>query len=139
MTRMGRKPQGAALVDPLYGSEHAKARLKLFLQTLAGEVSVGEACTQLGICESRFYHQRQAWLYESLALLEPRPAGRPRQEEPTPTPEEVAVLRARVQQLEARAAAVESEAHLVRILPHVVARASALKKTTQPPSLHRPR
>ncbi len=50
MTRLGRKPQGAVLVDPLSGSEHAKARLKAFLATLSGELSVEEACLQLGIC-----------------------------------------------------------------------------------------
>ncbi len=133
MTRTGRPPQGVALVDPLYGSDHAKTRLKLFLQTLSGEVSVGEACAQLGIGESRFYDQRQAWLHQSLALLEPRPAGRPRAEEPAPTPEEVASLRQRVAQLEARAATVEAQAELARTLPHVVAHAEALKKTTPHP------
>ena len=44
MTRLGRKPQGAGLVTPLAGSEHAKRRLILFLQTLSGRCSVGEAC-----------------------------------------------------------------------------------------------
>ena len=37
MTRLGRKPQGSELVDTLVGSQHAKARLKAFLETLSGE------------------------------------------------------------------------------------------------------
>jgi hypothetical protein len=77
MTRLGRKPQGAGLVTPLPGSAHAKRRLTLFLQTLSGQCSVGEACAELGIGESRFFAQRAAWLEQSLALLEPRTAGRP--------------------------------------------------------------
>jgi len=139
MTRIGRKPQGAALVERLLGSEHAKARLKLFLQTLAGERTVEEACAQLGICASRFFDQRTAWLHESLALLEPRAAGRPRQADPLPSPAELTALRERVAELEARAAAVEAQAELARTLPHVVARASAPKKTKPHPARKHPR
>lgn len=130
MTRIGRKPQGAELVEALYGSDHAKARLKLFLQTISGEVSVGDACRQLGICESRFYDQRNAWLHDSLGHLEPRAPGRPRKEEPALSPEEAAALRRRVAELEARSAAVEVQAELARTLPHVIARAATVKKTT---------
>jgi hypothetical protein len=42
MTRLGRKPQGTELVDSLAGSQHAKTRLKAFLETLSGEASVEE-------------------------------------------------------------------------------------------------
>lgn len=129
MTRLGRKPQGTELVDTLVGSQHAKARLKAFLETLSGEVSVDEMCQQLGICQSRFFEQRTEWLHDSIGLLEPRAAGRPRKEEPTISVEEAQLLRQRVQELEARAAAVEVQAELVRTLPHVVARAAAPKKT----------
>ena len=129
MTRLGRKPQGAGLVNALVGSEHAKARLKAFLDTLSGETSVEEACQQLGICQSRFFEQRTAWLHDAIGLLEPRAAGRPRKEEPAISAEEARALRQRVQELEARAAAVEVQADLIRTLPHVVARATALKKT----------
>ncbi len=129
MTRLGRKPQGAELVDTLAGSQHAKSRLKAFLETLSGEVSVDEVCQQLGISQSRFFEQRTAWLHESIGLLEPRTPGRPRKEEPALSAEEVRLLRQRMQELTARAAAVEVQAELVRTLPHVVARAMAPKKT----------
>jgi len=137
MTRLGRKPQGAELVDMLVGSEHAKARLKAFLETLSGEVSVEDVCQQLGICQSRFFEQRTEWLHDSIELLEPRAAGRPRKEEPAISVEEAQSLQQRVQELEARAAAVEVQADLIRTLPHVVARATALKKTSSRP-LRRP-
>src|SRR5271166_3424294 len=106
MSRVGRKPQGAELVDTLGGSEHAKARLKAFLETLSGELTVDEACEQLGICASRFFDQRNAWLHGSLELLEPRLPGRPRKAEP---PEEVEQLRKRVQELETRVVVAETQ------------------------------
>lgn len=129
MTHLGRKPQGVGLVSPLLGSEHAKQRMTWFLETLSGECSVGEACTALGICASRFYDQRSEWLKGALALLEPHPAGRPPKSEPSVLPEEVQALRQRVRELEARAAAAEVQAELARTLPHVVGRAGAGKKT----------
>lgn len=129
MSRLGRKPQGVGLVTLLAGSQHAKQRMTWFLQTLRGECRVGEACAALGICESRFYDQRSEWLQAALALLEPRSPGRPAKPEPTASPDEVQALRQRVQELEARAAAVEVQAELARTLPHVIGRRPG-KKTT---------
>ena len=133
MSRLGRKPQGAALAAPLEGSEHAKQRLKLFLQTLSGQCSVGEACAELDICESRFYDQRAEWLKGSLQLLEPRSPGRPPKPEPPPALDEVESLRERVRELEARAAAVEVQAELASALPHVIHQLRLGKKTTRSP------
>jgi hypothetical protein len=133
MTRLGRKPQGPELVDALAGSSHAKARLKAFLQTLSGEVSVEGACQRLGLCQSRFFELRTAWLHGSIDLLEPRLPGRPRKAEPSVPAEEVDELRQRAQELESRAAAVEAQAELIRALPHVMARAGAPKKTSLRP------
>lgn len=132
MAPLGRKPRGAQAVDSLVASDHAKARLKAFLETLFGEISVDEACQRLGICQSRFFDQRNDWLHESVRLLEPRVAGRPRQTEPRHSAAEVQTLRESVQELRARAAAVEVQAELVRTLPHVVARATVPKKTSTP-------
>jgi transposase-like protein len=139
MTRLGRKPQRTELVDTLVGSQHAKSRLKAFLETLSGEVSVDAVCQELGICQSRFFEQRTAWLHDSLDLLEPRVPGRPRKAEPTISADEARLLRQRVQELEARAAAVEVQAELVRTLPHVVARAAAPKKTPSRALRNRPK
>jgi hypothetical protein len=130
MTRHGRKPQGAGLVTPLTGSEHAKQRLTLFLQTLSGQCSVPEACAQLGIGPSRFFAQRSAWLQQSLAILEPRSPGRPPNPESSPAGDDVRQLQDRLRRLEARSAAVEVQAELASLLPHVVQRSRAGKKTT---------
>jgi hypothetical protein len=130
MAKVGRKPQGAALVNPLAGSEHAKRRLALFLQTLSGQCGVAEACAELGIGESRFFAQRAAWLQQSLELLEPLAPGRPPKPEPTPAGEDLRRLQTRVRQLEARSAAVEVQAELAGLLPHVLRRRRPGKKTT---------
>jgi len=120
MSRLGRKPQGVALVEPLDGSEHAKRRMTLFLETLAGQRSVVAACAELNLCESRFYSQRAAWLQESLGLLEPRSPGRPCKDEPSLAPEEAQSLRARVLELEAQLAAAQVQAELASVFPHVI-------------------
>jgi hypothetical protein len=133
MSRLGRKPQGVGLVEPLEGSDHAKRRMMWFLETLSGERGVLEACAALDICESRFHAQRAAWLQESLALLEPRSPGRPPKPEPSAGPAEVASLRKQLQELEARAVAGEVQAELASVLPHVIQRLSPGKKTTRQP------
>ncbi len=132
MGRLGRRPQGAGLVELLSGSKHAKRRMMWFLKTLAGEQSVVEACAELGIGESRFFAQRAGWLQEALALLEPRSAGRPAKAEPLISASEVQSLRTRVRELEARAAAAEVQAELARTLPHVLHRLRPGKKTESP-------
>lgn len=86
----GRKPQGIEQVELLPGSTVAKQRLEVFLANLAGQLSVAEACAQLGLHESRFFELRKRWLEESVELLEPQQPGRPvgtgRAPETTPGP-----------------------------------------------------
>lgn len=130
MMRMGRKPDPAALVAALPGSDPTKRRLVLFLETLSGRRSVGEACAELDLCESRFYAQRAEWLEASVTLLEPGAPGRPAKRDPAPDPAELQALRARVQQLEARLAAAEVRSELACLLPRVAASALSGKKTT---------
>jgi transposase-like protein len=110
MARVGRKPQGWKLIDRLSGDEDSKARLKAFLETMAGECTVPEACEGLGIKQSRFFVLRNDWLQEALGLLAPKPTGRPRKA----PPEEPAVLelRQQVHQLEQQLLAAELRARL---------------------------
>ena len=79
MTRRGRKPTGAQLVERLEGSEHAKSRLRIILETLSGRRTISEACELLGIQESMFHKTRAQVLQAALGRLEPRPLGRPPQ------------------------------------------------------------
>ena len=87
MARLGRKPQGVGLVAPLAGSKHAKQRMTWFLQTLAGECSVGEACAALGIASRGSMTSGARGCRSRWRLLEPRSPGRPAKPEPTVLPE----------------------------------------------------
>ena len=73
----GRTPSGPEYVDRLSGSETAKERLKVVLETMTGTVRVHEACDRLAICEQRFHQLRQHVMEAALAALEPRSPGRP--------------------------------------------------------------
>ena len=73
----GRPPLGAEIVDRLEGSSQAKCRLRLILRTLAGEMTIPQACQELGIGPSRFHDLRNDILQDMLESLEGRPRGRP--------------------------------------------------------------
>jgi hypothetical protein len=135
MSQVGRKPQGSGLIAPLAGSDHAKRRMTLFLQTLSGQTTISAACGELKICPSRFFAHRAGWLQEALALLEPRSAGRPPKQSPEIDATEVSQLAEQIRQLETRVVAAEVESLLAAALPHVIHRARSLKKTNGRDSL----
>jgi transposase-like protein len=128
----GRRPAGPEYVDRLDGSDLAKERLKIVLQTLAGQCRVTEACQQLGICEQRFHQIREEALTAALAGLEPQPAGRPAAVM-APTVVEQQALQAQLEHLEVelRAAQAREEIALTlpRRLPATPAEPEAQKKT----------
>jgi hypothetical protein len=79
----GRRPAGPECVEHLAGSQQAKERLQVVLETLAGTCRVQEVCQRLGLSEPRFHQLRQQVLEAALERLEPRPAGRkPAPDEP---------------------------------------------------------
>lgn len=104
---MSRPPEGVGHVERLDGPEDLKRRLRVLLDTLAGRVSVAQACEELGVSESRLHELRRQALTGALGALMPKPAGRPAAAETT-TPREKE-LEARVQELE-----VDLQAALVR-------------------------
>jgi hypothetical protein len=118
MTRRGRKPQGAQLVDRLEGSEHAKLRLKVILETLAGRQTIPEACHELGIQESMFHRVRSEVLQTALGRLEPRPIGRPTLA-PSPQDQHAAELEEEILGLQAKLRAAEIRRELAEKLPGV--------------------
>lgn len=75
----GRPPSGPSLADKVEGSEQAKERLKVILQTISGEISIPDACRQLGLSEARFHELRQEWMQAACTALEPKPMGRPKE------------------------------------------------------------
>jgi hypothetical protein len=126
----GRRPTGPEYVDKLNGSNPSKQRLRVILQTLAGELSVQEACTILGIKEVRFHQLRQRALQSSLEALEPRPSGRPRLPN-TAQQRRLVELEQELarQRLELHEAQVREEVAL--ILPHVLVEEAVPGKKTR--------
>jgi transposase-like protein len=116
MARRGRKPLGAQLVDRLEGSEHAKLRLKVILETLAGRQTIPEACDALGIQESMLHRVRCEVLQTALDRLEPRPLGRPPQV-PSAEAQRVAELEEENVRLRAELRAAEIRRELAEKLP----------------------
>jgi transposase-like protein len=74
---MSRPGKGVEHVESLEGEAGAKRRLRAVLETIAGDLTVEEACARLGVSASRFAQLREEALSGALRALEPRPAGRP--------------------------------------------------------------
>ena len=115
----GRKPSGSKLVDSMEGSESAKRRLKVILETLSGSMSIEEACEELGIGPAAFHKLRSRTMQEALDSLAPRPMGRPAKEK---TPEQ-----ARIEELEGEIADLEMELEgsrlrerIALVMPHLL-------------------
>jgi len=130
MTRAGRKPLGPALVERLDGSQRAKQRMEVILETIAGRLTIEQACQRLGLKPAMFHRLRTEVLEAGLARLEPRPVGRP---SPSATGDEIRVgeLERQVVELqsELKIAAVREE--VARVMPYVLQQDSSGKKTTQ--------
>lgn len=119
----GRKPVGPALADRVSGSEQARQRLKVLLETITGEKSMDGACQALSIQKTQLFKLRTRMLEAAAAALEPGPVGRPPQTV-DPQAARIAELAAHIEQLE-----VELEASRLRI-----ELAQALPKRTDEPS-----
>lgn len=118
MAHLGRPPKGAELVDQIDGSGRAKRKLRVILQTLAGEKNVPEACAELGVTRSRFHALRQAFLLDAVASLEPRNRGRPaRRVSPEQARVEELERQNQTLAIELRAAQVREE--LAAVMPHL--------------------
>jgi hypothetical protein len=129
----GRYPAGPEYVELLDGSEPAKQRLRLILETLAGQCGIGEAAQRLGVTEQRVHQLREEALQAALVELEPKPAGRPRR---PAEPLDAAVLAEQVLELEKQLRAAKVRESIALVLPDVVKSAHVIetepeKKTTQ--------
>jgi hypothetical protein len=106
--------------------------MEVILETIAGRLTIEQACQRLGIGEAMFHRLRMDALEAALARLEPRPLGRPPQEM---TPEDLrrAELEQQVAELESelKIAAVREE--IAGVMPHLVEGDLPLKKTIHPP------
>lgn len=115
----GRLPSGPEFVAHLAGSETAKERARVVLETIAGTLRVQEACERLGISEPRFDQLRIQMLQAGVERLEARPAGRPAQ---TSTPEEQRIreLEAKLTDAELKLKIAQAREEIALTLPNVV-------------------
>ena len=116
----GRKPVGPEYADKLSGSDTAKLRAKVILETIAGTCRVQEACERLGISEQRFHQLREEMMAAAVKALEPGQAGRPAHT-PTPAEQQVVVLEQKIadQEVELRAAKARAEVAMIMPKPQV--------------------
>jgi transposase-like protein len=101
-------------LDRLVGSPTAKARLRVILANLAGQVNVADACADLGIEESWFFDLKHESLQRWLKALEPGSPGRPPSAEKTTEQQQIANLEAKVERLELELKAARLRAELAR-------------------------
>ena len=125
---------GPGLVQHLSGSDYAKERLEVILETIAGTLPVAGACQRLGIGEAMFHRLRMRVLQVGLSDLEPRTAGRPRREM-SEAEREKEKLSAQIGSLEDELKLAEVRHELAMILPvrnqeGQIQADGALKKTT---------
>ena len=132
----GRPPKGPELVDKFEGSEEAKHRMRLILETIAGRVSVEEARAELGVSESRFHQLRDSVLLSGLEALEPSPPGRPRKEVSLEAAE-MDLLRQKVSDLEYDLEAQRVKTVLGLAFPNVVKEPDAKKNEKERPKKKR--
>jgi hypothetical protein len=132
MARRGRPVKGDQLVEDLSGSHTARQRLRVILQTLAGIMTVQEACSVLGVKRSGFHKLRQQFLVRAAGLLEPRPRGH-RRAEPTQAEVELASLKQEVVQLKLDLKAQQIREEIALVMPHLLKtkRGAARKKTSR--------
>lgn len=115
---MARKGAGPKLVNGMDGSSEAKKRLRVILETISGERTVAEACSELGIGEARFHELRAEVLAVALLHLEPRPAGRPAKEEPESS--EVDALKAELKELRIELQVSRVREEISAVMPHLL-------------------
>ena len=128
-SRRGRPHQGAELVEKLEEcSDEARQRLKVIVQTLAGEITVEEACEILNISRSAFNKLRTGFIASAVHLLEPKKPGRKKREVSAELIEN-GKLRAENERLKFQLKAQQLREEIGILMPHLLRR--PVKKTTK--------
>jgi len=114
---MARPTKGVEHVDSLQGSEESRRRLKLVLETMAGERTVESASAELALSPARFAQIRAEALAGALSALEPRAPGRPASPGPDP---EVVRLEDENRRLRRELEASRIREEIAIVMPHVL-------------------
>lgn len=111
-------------MEGLAATPEAKRRLKLVLQTLAGELSVEEARAALGMSAANFHKLRQQALAAAAARLEGQAPGRKRVE-PSPEEKKIAELQAKVERMDLELDIARYRENLALTMPYLPRRREA--------------
>lgn len=114
----GRRPVGPEYAEQLAGSETAKRRARVILETMAGTCRLKEACERLDISEQRFHQLREQMMTAAIKALEPGHAGRP-VHTLTPAEEQVVALEQKLQDQEVELRAVKAREEIALIMPEI--------------------
>jgi Winged helix-turn helix len=126
----GRKPSGPEYVERLQGSAKAKKRAQVILETLAGRLTVQEACRSLSIGEAFFNRLRKRFLTGGVPALEDRPAGR-RPRQPSAAEERIDQLEADLQQTRLDLHAAQLREEIALTMPQLLQEPAAEGKKTR--------
>lgn len=117
---MARPSMKTEHVKSLEGEDDQKRRLEAILKTVSGELSIAQACEQLGIGEARFHALRKIVLQAALDSTAPKAAGRPPAPQATPDISLVKELEHKVEQLSLELQAAQLRTELALCMPGVL-------------------
>ena len=126
--KRGRPALGVGHVERLDGDAEPKQRLEVILRTLQGELTVEQACDELGIGAAQFHRLRDAALEGALAALAPKPPGRPPR--PPPEPSRVEQLEEEVLELKIDLRASQLREEIAVVMPHLLKPEVPVQKKT---------
>jgi hypothetical protein len=122
----GRPIIGVDLIERLDSPRAMRRRVRVVLATIAGSLTLAQACAELGVGRTQFHNLRWRVLDGALEGLRPRPRGRPRQQ-PLESPE-VQQLQARIRELEDALKTTALRSEIALTMPHLLDRAGRKKK-----------
>lgn len=122
----GRPVIGVDLIERLDGPRAMRRRVRIVLATIAGSLTIAQACAELGVGRTQFHKLRWRVLDGALEGLRPRPRGRPRQL-PLESPD-VQQLHARIRELEDALKTTALRSEIALTMPHLLDRAGRKKK-----------
>lgn len=115
----GRPPLGPELVEGLEGPDEAKERARVVLETIAGRLTIEEACGRLDVSRARFHEMRREGLEGLIVGLTPGVPGRPRKASAGDA-SRVTELEREVRELKIDLQAARVKTELAIAMPHVL-------------------
>ena len=122
----GRPIIGVDLTERLDGPRALRRRVRIVLATIAGSLTIAQACAELGVGRTQFHKLRWRVLDGAIEALRPRPRGRPR----TIARESLVVQQqqARIRELEAALKTTALRSEIALTMPYLLDRAGRKKK-----------